>query len=296
MSQHRADNLRSVLGFAAAYGIVAAAAANPANYQYSWQEPYGSPAQFFVTGGSTAPSSDPEGDAFLETVLYANGDSYLHFYHVVDVTDMTFSGNASKIKMRAGTNTTVGPNYGQITLPEMDGNPANVNQNDRNIFRARALEAMQSRQLNNYVSTDDNASNYTLILHFDEMVRDNDPNPDEFGELLYFERGNGDGNSWIKMRAVDEDGDPLGPWLVIGPDETVQTTPFATIGTITQTMGTTAIDVSRLGVTEFQHLQISSDTTGEPAYTGGGDQNPDFKLIAVITNNQQLTELGLTND
>ena len=56
-------------------------------------------------------------------------------------------------------------------------------------------------------------------------------------------------------------------------------------------MGTTSIDVSRLGVSEFQYLRITNDVVGEPAYTGGGDRNPDFKVMVVMTNKEQLNQI-----
>ena len=114
---------------------------------------------------------------------------------------------------------------------------------------------------------------------------------DARGEILYFERGSGNGNSWIKMQAVDENGAALGPWLVVGPNETLQTTPQTAVYRMDQKMGTTAIDVSRLGVSEFEYLRISNVVKNEPAYTGGGDQNPDFKLMVVMTNEEQLAQL-----
>ena len=120
--------------------------------------------------------------------------------------------------------------------------------------------------------------------------KDDDPDPDDFGEILYFERGAGSGNSWLKMQAVDETGAPLGPWLVVGPNETLQTTPETVVYRSDQKMGTTSIDVSRLGVSELSYLRISNDVTGESAYTGGGDQSPDFKIMIVMTDKEQLAE------
>ena len=58
-----------------------------------------------------------------------------------------------------------------------------------------------------------------------------------------------------------------------------------------QKMGTTSIDVSRLGVEEFEYLRISNYVHDEYAYTGGGDTNPDFKLMVVMTNEDQLKNM-----
>ena len=153
------------------------------------------------------------------------------------------------------------------------------------------LEAFSNNNLNNYLDTHHNKALWELTIRFDMIVKDNDEGPDEFGEILYFERGSGNGNSWIKMQAVDENGAALGPWLVVGPNETLQTTPQTAVYRADQKMGTTSIDVSRLGVSEFEYLRISNVVKNEPAYTGGGDQNPDFKLMVVMTNEEQLAEL-----
>ena len=60
-------------------------------------------------------------------------------------------------------------------------------------------------------------------------------------------------------------------------------------------MGGTAIDVSRLGVTEFKYLRVSTTDQSDPQYAWGGDRNPDFKLMAVITDPAQIS-MSATND
>ena len=150
------------------------------------------------------------------------------------------------------------------------------------------LTAFNNNNLNNYLDSSSGIT-FSFIIEFDLVVKDNDAGPDDLGEILYFERGSGGGNSWLKMQAVDENGAPLGPWLVIGPNETVQTTPVTTVTSSNGKVGTTAIDVSRLGVSEFKYLRVSNELNGEPAYAGGGDTQPDFKIMAVMTNQGQLS-------
>lgn len=294
---------KSLLSLAASCGIASAAAAGPANYAFAWQEPYGGPATFYTVGSATGVSGDGQGDAFLESVIYADGSTFLHYNPIVGLHDVTFSVSDSaywsKFRAWAGNNCTVGYNFGLIELNEIDGNAGNVTQADKDGMATLALQLIRGPQLNNYFGSDRDNGNYEMTIEYKHVIRDNDPGPDEIGELLYFERGSSAdpsiaGNSWLKMRAVDENGVALGPWLVISPEETLMTTPITHIKAAL--MGTIAIDISRLGVTELKYLQVSSDMSGQSEYTGGGDQNPDFKIWAVFTNEAQLTELGLTCD
>lgn len=249
------------------------------NYQYGFQHQVGDLATFHVSGPATGNSPDLEGDAVLNTVEYPSGDVFINFYKPVNVSDIQYDGNTSHWRVRGGDHSTIGltDTYKLSSVgPES--------------FRDLMLTAFRNNNLNNYLDAGSGIW-FSFIIEFDLVVKDNDPDPDDFGEILYFERGSGGGNSWLKIQAVDENGAPLGPWLVIGPNETVQTTPVTTVTSSGQKVGTTAIDVSRLGVSEFKYLRVSSHLDGEPAYTGGGDTQPDFKIMAVMTNQAQLAEL-----
>ena len=83
------------------------------------------------------------------------------------------------------------------------------------------------------------------------------------------------------------------PWLAIGPSGTVQTSPLTYPMRSNQTMGTISIDISRLGVSELRFLRVSNSADTDPAYTGGGDLAPDFKVMAVMTNHAQLQAMGI---
>ena len=259
-----------------------------ASYDFDFQRMVGNRAEFFVTGPATGDNFDVQGDAAVTQVVYASGDEFIQFYKPVAVHDIEADGDLRKFLIRAGANCTTG-------LSDMNHMIANRNhsqptQAEKDVFADLALQALQSNNLNNYIDTHSNNVLWSMTIEFEKSVKDNDPEPDDFGEILYFERGAGSGNSWMKMQAIDEDGNALGPWLVIGPTETVQTTPMTRVYRADQKMGTTAIDISRLGVSECKFLRISNDVMGDSAYTGGGDINPDFKLMVVITNPVDLQQ------
>lgn len=270
------------LGLVATSAGSAVASEPAASYSHSFQRLHGQPATFFVSGPATGGSPDVEGDANLESVEYASGDVFYFFYKPVEVYDVAFTGDATQWSVLAGARTTTDVR-GRHMFADYDDSPTAVDQ-----FGGLMLQAMNNNNLNNYVDLNSSSPRFSFTIAFDRVVKDNDENPDDFGELLYLERGAGYGNSWLKIQAVDEDGNALGPWLVLSPAETVQTSPVTTVYRMDQKMGCTSIDVSRLGVTGLQHLRVSNDLPGEPAYTGGGDLNPDFKIMAVITDTDQL--------
>jgi hypothetical protein len=233
--------------------LVPISVATADGYPHDFQNPVGDSAIFHVSGPATEPHSsdrDTLGDAIVNMVEYPSGDSYLFYYTPSDVSDIQYTGDPSMWLVNAGANTSVGLS-GVYLLGSFDGSPDDVSADDLAAFRTSMLSALQNRNLNNLVDLRSSASRFSFIVKFDVTVRDNDPGPDDFGEILYLERGNGSGNSWLKMQAVDEDGNALGPWLAIGPAETTATNPVSYI------------------------------------YDGSGDLAPDFKIMAVMTNEEQ---------
>lgn len=277
-----------------------AGAAALAGYEHDYQKLHGQRATFNVAGPATGDTPDVEADAMLTSVVYPNGEEYVFFYKPTEVTNITHNNtNFSKWGVRAGTKTS-GDLSGFYTFGEQDGDGSSVSAQDLEDFAGLMLQAFQTNNLNQYVdlgggggATGGDQFRFEFMIKFDMTVKDNDAGSDEFGELLYLERGSGYGNSWLKIQACDENGTALGPWLVIDPAETVQTTPETTVYRSSQKIGTTSIDISRLGVSEFEYLKVSNDCPGEYAYTGGGDLNPDFKIMAVITNEDQLAKMML---
>lgn len=251
-------------------------------YTYAFQHPVGAKATFHVSGPATGSSPDVQGDAMLNAVEYPNGEKFVYFYKPASISGLTYTGDANKFSVRGGSKITQGVS-GTHKFADYDDSKAKLA-----VYQQMMLDAFNNSNLNSYVDISGSDPRFSFVIGFDLVVKDDNPKPDDFGELLYFERGSGSGNSWLKMRAVEKDGTPLGPWLVVGPAETVQTTPETQVYKSGQKMGTTSIDVSRLGVAEFQYLEVTNDVTGEGAYLGGGDLAPDFKLMAVMTNKEQL--------
>ena len=262
-----------------------------AAYEFPFQEQYGSPAQFLVGGPGVDRSSS--GDVMMNRVVFNSGEDSRVFYRPTDVRDVSYVGDHHQWRVRGGNDITVGE-PGVNTLGRADGNNNDVTQADLDAFAAAMLEAFQNRNLNSYVDHNGGGT-FEFTLSFGEPIIDNDSGPDEYGELLYFERGAGNGNSWLKIQAVDAAGNALGPWFVIDPSETLQTTPQAILYG-NQAVGTVAIDLTRLGVTEVEHIRVSNDVVGEYAYTGGGDLQPDFKLLAVMTDPVEISRAMGTFD
>lgn len=272
--------------------VMPALASSGPDYHDSFQRSVGGAATFHVTGPATGESPDVEGDATLIRVEMPTGDQFISFYKPVAVHDAEYDGRLDKWLVRAGSRCTIGlsdiEHYVADGGRDDDDDDDDLTQEDLDVFEDMIFRAFNTNNLNNYVDNGDSNSEFYFTIEFDMTVNDNDPEPDEFGEILYFERGAGSGNSWLKMQAVDEEGEALGPWLLVGPDETVQTSPVTTVMRSDQKMGTTSIDVSRLGVSSFKYLRISNDVTDHPAYTGGGDRAPDFKIMVVMTNDEDI--------
>jgi hypothetical protein len=260
---------------------------NPANYAPG-QAPVGEPAIFHTSGPATQNPTNNKMDGMLDAVEYSNGRKYIFFYEVVDVFDLQYTGDPDLYMVGGCSGVTIGK-VGFLEWGDADGDQSDVTPADIDAFREGIVRVLSNRNLNNYIDVAAPDLEFSFVIEFDMMVRDNDPDPDDLGELLLFERGIHDGNSWITLQAVDSSGVGLAPALLISPHETSATTPRTYIKDTTQQMGGTAIDVSRLGVTEFKYLRVSTTETGDPQFAYGGDRNPDFKLMAVMTDQVQIS-------
>lgn len=274
----------------AAFTLLAMAISGPAvlaagDYEHSFQNKVGGRATFNVSGPATGANPDVQGDAFLDSVVYPNGDAFTYHHKPSNIFGIDFNGDASDRDwcVRGGAASTIGLR-GDFVFGLADGDDRDVSDLDMLSFRADMLRAFNSNNLNNDLDMKGCDTRFTFTIEFDLIVRDNDPGADDFGEILYFERGAGAGDSWIKFQAVDEDGNALGPWLVISPSETVPTEPVTTVHRDDERLGACAIDVSRLGVSEFRFLRVSNDCADERAYSGGGDLSPDFKVMVIVAN------------
>ncbi len=274
------NRTRFVLITAAASCMVAGAAfANPT---------------FNVSG--PAASGNPAGDLFLTSVDYGGGRivNSSSFIYASGVTGWNYNGGVGEARIVSGTQTTIASGF--HFLEAQDGNPGSVSALDNVLFNQRILAAFQNNNLNNYLDIIPTGRVFSMTLRFPTPIIDNDPdNFDDFGEILYFERGNGGSNSYLMM-AVDDLGRPIGTPIVISPTGAAQPTPlnpnanvqiFDGAGNVigSQTMEGLALDVSLFGVSQLSGLFIFSAEPGQGGVPGnlppGADTAPDFKAFAV---------------
>lgn len=278
---------RLLLGACLGTGLLATAETQAQSYEHVYQNAVGQAAQFDMTGPAT--TGDGDGDALIQSVTMPNGDVFDEFYRPTAITHFSFSGNANNFKARAGSNCTIGVNT-TVALKNADGNGSSntASEADLEAMPQHILSVLENENLNNYIDTSTN-NGWQFVMKFDLPLLDNDTGSDDFGELLYFERGSGGGNSWMTFLAVDENNQPLpgATPLAISPAETVLTTP-RTVLAGGQDMGAVAIDLSRLGVSETTYLRVMRSEAGVGGYTSG-ENKADFKIMAVITNPNQLS-------
>ena len=269
-------------------------------YEFEYQAPVGGVATFNVSGPATEVGGtveDENGDAFLDSVEMPDGSVFTQYYRPVAVQGFAFTQcQGDAIAVKGGANITEGM-PGTHLLGDMvdDGATAEFTNDDVAAFSELVRDTFANQNLNSYIDMGGEDPDFEFILEFDLVLKDNDPEPDDFGELLYFERGRDGGNSWLTIQAVDANGDPLGPELAVGPCETVLTTPpVMVMGSNQQYFGAVAIDISRLGVSETSYLKVRKTLTTDSGYFDAGqsqeDFNPDFKFMAVITHPDQLSE------
>lgn len=282
---------------AAALLAAPAAAGSHGYFSHEYQVPATERATFNVSGAAT--SGDMEGDAFLSSVVYIDDAEYTEYYTPVNVSDfLGEAGKGKKLAIRGGDNITEGVPGLHFVGGFADGTKRDaISEDDIEMFEVSLRRVMANKNLNNYFDVAGGTHGFDFIMSFELPVMDDDPdNPDVHGELLYFERGTGGGNSWLTFQAVDENGNALGPALAISPQETFPTSPVFSVYRSSQKLGGLAIDVSRLGVSEVQHLRVRQTRTTDDGYgpisRSGVDFNADFKIMAVITHPDHLTTLA----
>lgn len=270
------------------------------DYDNTYQERFGDMALFHTTGPATKQAGqtwDRQGDAFLEAVEMPDGSTFTEYYRPVEIHDIIVGEcDGGKISIMGGDNITVGtPGKTFVGDFKNDGNRAYPTDDDMSAFRDALRDTLANNNLNSYVDMGGGNPYFEFIIEFDLPLKDNDPDPDDFGELLYFERGTNGGNSWLTLQAVTEDGTALGPAIAISPMETIDTSPPVQVSPWSnQYIGAVGVDISRLGVSETRFLKVRKTSTADSGYgnvnRGGIDFNPDFKFMAVITHPAQLAE------
>lgn len=291
----------AAVGLAGGLGATLPAAAQvPAPWGADFQVPMSQAAIFSV--GGAAVEGDLEGDAFLREVIYPDGSGFTRFYTPADVTDLFVEAeHGEEVTLRGGSNIRDGlPGLRTLGGFAEGVSRPTISEADVAAFSTAARDVLATRNLNNYIDLA-GSPDFALTIHFERPVRDDDPEgPDVRGEILYFERGLGGGNSWLTFQAVDAEGAALGPALAVSPEETMLTVPpFSVIDELQQIGGLT-IDVSRLGVAEVQHLRVRRTTSSDDGYAmivrERIDFHPDFKVMAVITDPQDLEAVTFAYD
>ncbi|MEM7576558.1 MAG: hypothetical protein AAF328_03700 [Planctomycetota bacterium] len=275
-----------------ATSVTAAFAAMPTSLSAQDLQPF----QRAVGVAPTFHASGSGTDARLASVEMTNGDVFTEYYRPIAVHDFRShreAGTSVRLLYRIDDGRRMaGKQLGRFVS---DGPTRQVTAADRVAFADALTRAFASPYLNDYFDTHYHdapaGQQFDFILEFDHVLMDNDAGPDDFTELLWFERGPDGGNSWLTLQAVDQDGNALGPPLAVGPDETKNMTPRTIAAQSGQPFGATGVDLSRLGVSETRYLRVRQTQSGDSGYTGGGDANPDFKFMAVITNEEQLEEI-----
>ena len=126
----------------------------------------------------------------LTRVQMPTGDDFRFFYKPEAIVDLGYFGYPGYEKywsVLGGSRTTEGLS---ATHRFSDYDHSEV---AREAFANLTLTAFSNNNLNNYLDTSNNAAFWEITIKFEMVVKDNDPDPDEFGEILYFERGAGDG-------------------------------------------------------------------------------------------------------
>ncbi len=278
-------------------GAGLSASAEP--YVQRFQEPFGRQPVFHMAGNATDTHAqfDPTGDGWLASVEMPDGTVLKHFYKPVGIHRLTSGGDMGHnhhIVQRGMPDSGFATALGRFSN---DSSDHNVTQADLIGFRDALQTSLADTKLTHYVDAINTDPHFSFIIEFEQPLMDNDDGPDEFGELLYFERGAGNGNSWLTIQAVERDGTPLGPPLAISPDETAQTVPAIQLthgdANSAQRFGAVAIDLSRLGVSETRYLRVRHTIDSDPGYRSDipSDKAPDFKFLAIITHPDQLKEV-----
>ena len=303
---------RSLSTFSLVLGLGAAGAATPAlakddgSFSHAFQEPASQRAVFHVSGSAVS-QGDVQGNAFLDRVEYSDGSRHEQFYRPAWAGNFQGrGGQGERVRVRGGDHIAVPP--GQEARRGLrylggfadGGKDKHWSAEDMLAFGEGVRAAFADRNLNHYLDMTRDPD-FSLDIAFERPVKDDDPAiSDVRGELLYFERGNAGGNSWLTFQAIDRDGQPLGPPLAISPEETFFTTPQVAVYSRWQTFGGLAIDVSRLGVPEVRYLRIRKTRDGDDGYDKSlkkargqnVDRSPDLKLMAVITDPADLEPLA----
>jgi hypothetical protein len=167
---------------------------------------------------------------------------------------------------------------GGAWVETLDGNESELSGADFELMNERLLEAMSTPDLSACFVSGGDRGHFEFTIVFPEAVTDNDAAEDDQGEIVFFERGAGGANSWLKLEVVDEQGRRIGRSVVTDPIGKVATQPPAYVGG-EQRMDGVTIDLSLFGVSEMQRLRVSRAYPGRdgmPTRDAGGAPHDRF--------------------
>ncbi|MEL7089681.1 MAG: hypothetical protein AAGL98_14775, partial [Planctomycetota bacterium] len=176
-------------------------------FSHDYQVPLTERATFNVSGAAI--EGDMEGDAFLSSVVYLDDSKFTDYYSPVNVSRfLGEAGKGKKLALRGGRNITDGIPGLHFVGGYAEGKKRSaISEEDIETFEVSLRRVMANKNLNNYFDVASGTHGFDFILSFELPVMDDDPTQaDVRGELLFFERGTGGGNSWLTLQAVDENG------------------------------------------------------------------------------------------
>ncbi|MEE2681749.1 MAG: hypothetical protein VX641_05180 [Planctomycetota bacterium] len=227
------------------------------------------------------PSYAREDDLLLRRIVWDDGSEFDDFILASDVRDVEYSGPNNRVRVITGHQCETG-DPGVYPINTEDGNGAGTSGQDRQLFADRILNAFNHLNLNAYVHRR-TCSDFSCVIEFEETIRDNSPLSDEIGELLVMEVS---GNSWIRLEAVDAQGNSLGtPYVIeqyrrISP-ERLYTRRYSNSGSPLCSYyewKATGVDLSDLGVNELRSIRVST-----PSNAGGSDIKASFRIAGIRT-------------
>lgn len=252
---------------------------------------------FRVSGPAT--NDNPDGNAWLNRVNYGGGLvlESTQFVYPSRVAGLQYNGGVGEMRVIAGSDTTHPGTKGVTTLEGMDGDSGSISTTDIRRFQNQILDAFSNNNLNHLFDIIPSDRQFRFHVHFDQPIVDNDAGPDNFGEVVYFERGGNGSNSFIWL-AIGSNNKIVGKPYLVDPDTTLSPTPTNRPAFIrsydpqgnpqgVQQVEGLALDISEaFGVTELSAIRVMSvqDYQGLDGFTGwinGEDDAPDMKMFAV---------------
>ncbi len=222
-------------------------------------------------------ANNGKNDIFLDSITYSNSEIYTDFIGASAIRSFQTGGGHAKTDHRV----VAGPNSKTVadkTLVLDNGNgPRTGDEVSESIFRANALTAINSRNLNHFYDINNGDAHFQMTLDYSQ-----DPLRHK---LFFFERGPGGPNSVVKLEAVDKNGNRIGNAVVVNPSMRKQTNIDAVTWNRgeslthsgTQDLGYYDLDISDFGVNSMSYLRIS--TPGTFGFRGA-DNAPDFTILA----------------